>query len=88
MSFHHKRDVKRTRHARKCDWCWYSINQGDPSVATSGVVSGDFYNGRYHPECYDAIQRWCDEAGAWGEELPMGRMNRGGIELYGEEETP
>lgn len=86
MSFHNERHVKRTRTDRKCDWCWEDIKNGEPSVATSGTQDGDFYSCRYHPECNDAMNRFAHEALLCGEPLPLDRMNRGGIQLYGEEE--
>jgi hypothetical protein len=88
MSFHNERHVKRTRADRKCDWCWEPINAGEPSVSTSGTQDGDFYSCRYHPECNDAMNRFAHEVLSWGDPLPQDRMNRGGIEPYGEEEKP
>jgi len=85
MSFHHTRHVKRTRATRKCDWCWELINAGAPSVVLSGVFDGDFFSARYHPECETAIDRYYNTHTAWGESFPEDRMNRGGIEPYGEE---
>jgi hypothetical protein len=88
MSLHHKRYVKRTRADKKCDWCWECINAGDPSVVCSGIFEGDFFASRYHPECNDAIIQFANKNNAWSEPLPQDRMNRGGIEPYGEEEKP
>lgn len=89
MSFHRSIHVKKTRRTRRCNWCWEWINKGEPSVATSGVCDGDFYQGRYHPECDDAVSRWYAANKCWGDELPEDPMNRGGIEPRGEpEETP
>ena len=86
MSFHNTTHVKRTRRTRRCDWCGELIQKGAPSVATAGNYDGDFYQGRYHPECNSAISRWGKREG-WGEELPDYLMNRGGIEERGEPET-
>jgi hypothetical protein len=88
MSFTHTRHVKRTRTDRKCDWCWEPINAGDPSVVCSGIFEGDFFTSRYHPECNDAVNRYVHETRSWYEPLPQDRMNRGGIQPYGEEENP
>lgn len=85
MSFHNETHVKRTRRTRRCDWCGEMIHKGEPSVATSGIFEGDFYQGRYHPECNAATLRWCRREG-WGEALPEYPMNRGGIEEKGEPE--
>lgn len=79
MSFHSETLVKRTRRTRKCDWCWQHIQKGDPSVATSGIFEGDFYQGRYHPECNAAALRWYQHHQCWGESMPEERMERGGI---------
>lgn len=87
MSFHNETHVKKTRRARKCDWCSERINKGDPSVSTSGIFEGDFYQGRYHPECSAAITRYYTVNKCWGEEMPDGPMNRGGIEEAGEPES-
>ena len=88
MSFESRRAVKRTRHVKKCDWCWECINTGDPSVVITGVNLGDFFTARYHPECEIAIPRFVHKYSDWSEPLPQDRMNRGGIEPYGEEEKP
>jgi len=82
MSFSSTRHVRRTRRASRCTWCREPINPGEPSVVTSGVFCGDFYTRRDHPECYDAIDRYCETYRAWGEELPEGPMVRGGIEEF------
>jgi len=86
MSFHNSTEVKRTRRTRRCGWCSELIHKSHPSVATAGSSGGDFYQGRYHPECSAAIYRWCKREG-WGDELPYYAMNRGGIEEQGEPET-
>lgn len=89
MSFHHETHVKRTRRARRCHWCSERIEKGTPSVVTAGNYDGDFYHGRYHPECAEAVTRWYTVNRCWGEEMPMDPMNRGGIEPYGDpEEIP
>jgi len=86
MSFHTSRHVKNTRKIKRCDWCRELIQKGEPSIISSGVFEGNFYSVRYHPECYDAVDRWIEVNRAWCEGLPMDPMNRGGIEPYGEEE--
>jgi hypothetical protein len=88
MSFNNTRHVKRTRTDRKCDWCWEPINAGDPSVVCTGTFDGDFFTSRYHPECDAVIPKWIRTYSDWNEALPEERMNRGGIEPYGEEEKP
>jgi hypothetical protein len=88
MSFNHTRHVKRTRGFKRCDWCLEKINPGDPSVVVSGIHDGDFFTARYHPECDAAIPRFVRKYSDWSEPLPEERMNRGGIEPYGEEEKP
>lgn len=85
MSFHNEIHVKKTRRTRRCNWCGELIQKGDPSVSTSGIFEGDFYQGRYHPECNDASLRWCRKHG-WSEPLPEWLCNRGGIEEKGEPE--
>jgi hypothetical protein len=87
MSFETSRNVKKTRKRCKCGWCWEPINPGEPSVYVSGAWEGEFFTARYHPECDKAIPRWYEQEKAWGEPMPEERMNRGGIELYGEEEA-
>lgn len=86
MSFHNVVSVKATSRNRKCDWCWEPIKKGEPSCATSGIFEGDFYQGRYHPECYEAAGKWYEVNRCWGEAMPEERMNRGGIEAYGDPE--
>jgi hypothetical protein len=85
MSFHTERQVKRSLKQRKCDWCWEVIAKGEAYVAAFGTFDGT-YKSQYHPECAEAMHRFCDEVLLYGEPLPQDRMNRGGIRLYGEEE--
>jgi hypothetical protein len=82
MSFHNVSHVKKTRRARTCDWCWERIETGAPSIVTSGIFEGDFYRGRYHPECNEAAGRYYEKHRCWNEAMPEDRMNRGGIEEY------
>ncbi len=86
MSFHNETHVAKTRRSRRCDWCQERIAKGDPSVATSGIFEGDFYQGRYHPECNESSLRWYRVNRCWGEPMPEEAMNRGGIEPQGEPE--
>lgn len=86
MSFHNETHVKKTRTPRRCHWCFEFINKGDPSVSTSGVFDGDFYQGRYHPECASAVTVYYTVNKCWGEEMPYETMNRGGILEKGERE--
>jgi hypothetical protein len=86
MSFHRETPVKKTRSAKWCGWCGESIEAGTPSVYTSGVWEGDFFQARYHPECNAAITRYYTKHKCWGEEMPDWSMNRGGIEERGEPE--
>lgn len=87
MSFHNETHVKSTRRTRRCDWCGELIHQGEQSVVHAGHYEGDFYRGRYHPECNAAIKRWWKAYGVRGSEFPDYAMNRGGIEESGEPET-
>ena len=88
MSFYNETHVKRTRRTRRCDWCGELIQKGDPSVSTSGIFEGDFYTGRYHPECNAAAYRYYKTNNCWGEEMPERHsMNRGGIMEKGDPET-
>lgn len=77
--FHREQNVTKTRRARRCDWCHFRVEKGAPSVATSGVFEGDFYRGRYHPECNAAAKRWYEVNRCWGEPMPDEPMERGGI---------
>ena len=86
MSFHIETKVKKTWRTSSCDWCFENINKGDPSVSTAGIVEGDFYRCRYHPECAAAIARYCKINRCWEEALPDEPMNRGGILERGEQE--
>lgn len=86
MSFHRTTHVKKTRRDRVCHWCNETIKKGEPSVTSAGVFEGDFYRGRYHPECDAAIDRWCETNKEY--ELPDETMNRGGIQPRGENESP
>ena len=86
MSFHTERQVKQSRKQRKCDWCWEVITKGDPYIAAFGTFEGDTYKSQYHPECADAMHRFCNEVLMYGEPIPQDRMNRGGIQAYGREE--
>lgn len=86
MSFHTERQVKSGRAVYRCHWCPERILKGEPSVITAGVFEGDFFSGRYHPECAAAIKRYYTVNNCWGDEMPDGPMNRGGIEEVGEPE--
>jgi len=86
MSFHNETNVTKTRRTRSCDWCCEPIEKGNRSVATSGVFEGDFFSGRYHPECHSAITRYYEKHRCWGEEMPSEPKNRGGIEEKGDPE--
>lgn len=86
MSFNNETKVKKTRHDCRCDWCSERIDKGDPSVSVSGVFEGDFYRGRYHPECSAAIRRYYEVNKWWGEAMPSEPMNRGGIVERGDPE--
>ena len=88
MSFQCARQVRKTRRRRPCAWCWDPIEAGEPSVVLSGVFQNDFFCNRYHPECHDAIARYCDKYSAWGEEFPLGPMARGGTEQYESPDEP
>ncbi len=76
--FHNKRTVT-TRKAYRCDWCHLRIEKASPCVVTNGMFEGDFYRGRYHPECSEATTRYYQTNRCWGEEMPEGPMERGGI---------
>lgn len=79
------RQVKSTRKKCYCDWCDQTINAGDPSVYETWIYEGDFGQGRYHPECREAIDRWFKKYGR-DDDFPDYSMNRGGIEPLGEPE--
>lgn len=79
MDFFNKTKIKKTRKARWCDWCGEKIQKGDPSVCTAGIFEGDFFTGRYHPECDAAVERYYDENDCYGEVMPEELMTRGGI---------
>jgi len=85
MSFDSRTEIKRTRKTKQCDWCGEMINEGEPSVTHQGKHDGDFFHGRYHPECDKAIDLWWKTYGRC-DEFPEDRMNRGGIEPKGEPE--
>jgi hypothetical protein len=46
------RDVKAARKQYQCDWCWESINCGEPY--TKWFTFEDRVTVRMHPECYEA----------------------------------
>jgi hypothetical protein len=87
MSFHNTTPVKKTRKRYRCHWCEYTIDKGSSCVVQTGNYDGDFYSGRYHPECDAAISRWWKAYGNRGNDFPDWGMNRGGIEEAGEPET-
>jgi hypothetical protein len=86
MSFFNSTFVKKTQKRRRCDWCLEHIEIGEPSVYTAGTFEGDFFTGRYHPECREATRRWYERNRCWGEAMPDDPMNRGGIRERGEKE--
>ena len=86
MSFFNSTVVKKTQKRRRCDWCLEHIEVNEPSVCTSGTFEGDFFTGRYHPECSEAIRLWYERNQCWGEAMPEDAMNRGGIRERGRKE--
>ena len=69
-----------TRKAAKqhvCEWCGTAIEKGESHSAHSGVLYGDFYAYRTHPDCDEAIGR-DDHHESYGEyELCMESHMRG-----------
>lgn len=67
MSFHSTKFIAKGRKDHRCEHCRQTIEKGAPSVVVSGVVDGDFFSMRSHPECdalWQAVYRQiCD----WGE---------------------
>lgn len=84
--FYSSTAIKKTQRARRCDWCGEQIEKGGPSTGVAGVFEGDFFFGRYHPECHEAIDRYYRTHQCWGESFPEDAMNRGGIERRGDPE--
>ena len=86
MSFHRETHIKKTRKAKKCDWCAEPIEIGAEAVHVTGRGDwGDFYSMDYHPECNAAIDRYCADFGQ-DDYLPDCPMNRGGVMERGEPE--
>lgn len=85
--FHRETLVRKTRKDHRCDWCHERIEKSTQCIVTEGVFEGDFYRGRYHPECGRASKRYYQTHRCWGEPMPDDPMNRGGIEERGEPET-
>ena len=85
MSFQTRTEIKSTRQDKQCVWCYEQIPAGKPSVTHQGKYDGEFYYGRYHPECDEAVARWWKVYGRY-DDFPGYQMNRGGIEEKGEQE--
>lgn len=61
MSFFNITRVKACRKPTRCYWCDEIIEIGQPKITTATVFEGDFQSNNFHPECFDALERWQDE---------------------------
>jgi hypothetical protein len=72
--------VRKTRKPCRCYWCGEAILKGDPSTVVAGKWEGDFWSGRFHPECVTARNEWFSKYR--DDEAPeRGTMQRGSIEV-------
>lgn len=51
------------RKEHECEMCGRAIKIGEKHVYQSGKYDGDFFSRRYHNECADILNRFCDETG-------------------------
>jgi hypothetical protein len=80
MSFFTVTKVKACRKPCRCYWCAGRINVGEPKTTTSTVYDGDFQFTLFHPECYDALEKWHSENPNEWEWPDHGEMKRGSTE--------
>lgn len=80
MSFFTVTHVKACRKRSRCYWCGEHIEVGQPKTTTATVFDGDFQDNNFHPECFEALERW--QLAEPGEEYwpDYGSMKRGTIE--------
>lgn len=74
------REVKSTRKAHRCEWCWQVIPIGSVAYYRAYYFDGDFASGHMHPECRDAMDR--SDPRDLGDGWMPGDFPRGGDELY------
>jgi len=77
--FVNQRIVKKTRKAKRCQWCSELIPAGSYCTVIAGSFEGDFFADKYHTECAESSNKWCELNR--DEEFPgFGEMVRGSIE--------
>lgn len=84
MSFFEVRQIKSVRKACRCYWCGETINLGEPKTATAAVYDSDFQSTNFHPECYNALERWHDLYPREWEWPEPWSMQRGEVKEKGE----
>jgi len=79
MSFFTIKQIKATRKKCRCYWCFEPIDVGQPKTTTATIWEGDFQANTFHPECFEALDKWQSETGE--DQWPgQGDMKRGSTE--------
>lgn len=50
------RKIAKTKKAHRCLWCNEMIDAGSPSQYQCWIYEGDFTNGHFHQECFEALK--------------------------------
>lgn len=77
MSFGDLRQVKTAKVEKRCIWCWYKCEVGQPRVGFFGKLDGELQDWHMHPECYGAYEREDDANG--GERMIHDRRHKRGM---------
>ena len=70
-----EKHTKKTRRARRCDWCDEMIEVGQPKVSWLWKEGEDFAEVRTHPECFAASQKYLEAVDNY--EFQPGSYSRG-----------
>jgi hypothetical protein len=57
MCYVERTNIAKTRKVFRCEYCWQIIEQGSPCARDRGIVDGQWFVARLHPECADHIAR-------------------------------
>ena len=79
------RDIKAARKDHRCDWCGETIAAGSAYHYQTGIYCGSRQATKYHPECYDALGRECDDWGVDEIDLVSAEVSRGKTSREAEE---
>jgi len=59
LEFWNVRQIKASRKPGKCFLCRGTIELGDPYTRYSGKYEGEFFDNKFHIECFDLVNNYC-----------------------------